>query len=539
MYNSDFYLHTCARPVREHSSGKRIGIHRLLIFLGCITLPAAAQQVSLSLGSATAAAGGSVALNVSLAESGGSQPTSLEWSVTFPSTDISAINVVSAPALSGESKVVQCNAVTGVAICIASGLNDTAMAPGTIATVTFQIAPAPIHSSIPLGLSGVVAAAADGSGIAASGNGGTISLTSAVALNGLSCSSSNIATPGSANCTVTASGNAPNGGLTATLQSSSSSLSVPASVTIPSGTSSTGFKAVGAAVSSTTNALLTAAAGGVSKTFALTLSPPSSPVTLVSALSCAPNSLSSGSSSTCTAVLAKPAVANVVLAITSSSSLLSVPRSISIGTGSGSTTFTVKAGTVSTTSSATVTATGPNNYVTTQVTLKPGSGGGPKSLSVWAASAVPGTITDPDANPIEVGMKFRSDVAGSVTGIRFYKGSRNGGTHLGHLWSSTGKLLGSVVFTNETSQGWQQANLLSPVAIQANTTYIVSYYAPQSHYSSDEYYFNSAVNTPPLHALQNGADGPNGVYVYGSGGFPNQSWGASNYWVDVVFSPAN
>ncbi|MGZ4977041.1 MAG: DUF4082 domain-containing protein [Methylobacter sp.] len=31
--------------------------------------------------------------------------------------------------------------------------------------------------------------------------------------------------------------------------------------------------------------------------------------------------------------------------------------------------------------------------------------------------------------------------------------------------------------------------------------------------------------------------GGNGVYVYGTGSaFPNQTWNASNYWVDVVFT---
>jgi hypothetical protein len=39
-----------------------------------------------------------------------------------------------------------------------------------------------------------------------------------------------------------------------------------------------------------------------------------------------------------------------------------------------------------------------------------------------------------------------------------------------------------------------------------------------------------------LHALADGVDGPNGVYAYGStSSFPNQTWNASNYWVDVVF----
>ena len=73
-------------------------------------------------------------------------------------------------------------------------------------------------------------------------------------------------------------------------------------------------------------------------------------------------------------------------------------------------------------------------------------------------------------------MKFTASVAGTVTGVRFYKQTWMGGyTHVGHLWSSTGTLLATATFTNETASGWQQVSFSSPVAIQANTVYIVSF----------------------------------------------------------------
>jgi len=40
--------------------------------------------------------------------------------------------------------------------------------------------------------------------------------------------------------------------------------------------------------------------------------------------------------------------------------------------------------------------------------------------------------------PIEVGVKFRVTQAGFITGVRFYKGTGNTGTHIGHLWSKAG-----------------------------------------------------------------------------------------------------
>jgi hypothetical protein len=149
---------------------------------------------------------------------------------------------------------------------------------------------------------------------------------------------------------------------------------------------------------------------------------------------------------------------------------------------------------------------------------------------------VPSTITVNDANAVELGMKFRSDVAGTVTGVRFYKGSSNTGTHTGHLWSSSGTLMASVTFAGETASGWQQATFSSPVAIAANTTYVVSYQTPNGFYSANGSYFSSAADTPPLHGLASGTDGSNGVYSYGPTAFPTNSYNNTNYWVDVIFN---
>ena len=55
-------------------------------------------------------------------------------------------------------------------------------------------------------------------------------------------------------------------------------------------------------------------------------------------------------------------------------------------------------------------------------------------------------------------MKFRAEVSGFVIlGVRFYKSTANTGSHVGNLWSRDGKLLSSVVFSNETASGWQEA----------------------------------------------------------------------------------
>ena len=160
------------------------------------------------------------------------------------------------------------------------------------------------------------------------------------------------------------------------------------------------------------------------------------------------------------------------------------------------------------------------------------------SISVWTPSVEPTTFDSGDPASVEVGMKFRSDTAGVVSAVRFYKSGANSGTHIGNLWSSTGTLLGSVTFTTESAAGWQQANFTTPIAISANTTYVISYFAPGGHYSVTQGGFSAGgVDNPPLHALASGVDGPNGVYSYGStSSFPTSSFNGNNYWVDLVFT---
>ena len=162
----------------------------------------------------------------------------------------------------------------------------------------------------------------------------------------------------------------------------------------------------------------------------------------------------------------------------------------------------------------------------------------PTGVTIWPSTAVPGTADSGPDSAVELGVKFRSDIAGTITGIRFYKGSGNTGTHVGSLWTSTGTLLASATFTSETASGWQQVNFANPVAITANTVYVASYHTNVGHYSENQNYFaTTGFDNLPLHALANGVSAGNGVYAYGpTSAFPNQTWNSTNYWVDVVFS---
>lgn len=177
---------------------------------------------------------------------------------------------------------------------------------------------------------------------------------------------------------------------------------------------------------------------------------------------------------------------------------------------------------------------GQGGTATAQVSLVVGPAG---TQTLFASNATPGTVTVNDSDDVELGMKFRADVDGWVSGIRFYKGAQNIGPHEAHLWTATGTLLATATFSNETASGWQTVNLSQEVAIAANTTYVVSYHS-NGFYSASSNFFNADVSNGNLTGLSSTASGGNGVFAYGpSGTFPTESFAATNYYVDVVFRP--
>ncbi|WP_328414043.1 DUF4082 domain-containing protein [Micromonospora sp. NBC_00389] len=157
---------------------------------------------------------------------------------------------------------------------------------------------------------------------------------------------------------------------------------------------------------------------------------------------------------------------------------------------------------------------------------------GPSTLF---GARVPAEPAVGDTAGVELGVKVVARSDGTITGIRFYKGASNTGTHNGSLWTSTGTRLATGTFSNETATGWQTLVFSSPVQVRANTTYIASYYAPNGHYAADPNYFSFGDHeATPLLAPRSYTSGGNGVYRTGAG-FPASSYGDTNYYVDVLF----
>ena len=150
--------------------------------------------------------------------------------------------------------------------------------------------------------------------------------------------------------------------------------------------------------------------------------------------------------------------------------------------------------------------------------------------------ATPGDVDSLDGSAVELGVKFRSDVAGNINGIRFYKSAANTGTHVGSLWKHRhaprpGQLQRRVRL------GLAAGEIHQPGRDPANTTYVAGYLAPRGRYSVNGPTLANGVDNSPLHAISNGTSA-NGLYIYGSTArFPTNSFLASNYWVDVLFTP--
>lgn len=149
---------------------------------------------------------------------------------------------------------------------------------------------------------------------------------------------------------------------------------------------------------------------------------------------------------------------------------------------------------------------------------------------------VPQVLSADEGAPVELGTRFTPARPGHVTAIRFFKGAGNHGVHTGSLWGPGGERLASVTFTDEQASGWQTAVLDEPEPVAAGQTYVVSYLAPQGHYSYTRGFFEGgAWEAGDLTAPAT----DNGRYTYGpAGGLPTYTWDAANYFVDVVFSRA-
>lgn len=156
------------------------------------------------------------------------------------------------------------------------------------------------------------------------------------------------------------------------------------------------------------------------------------------------------------------------------------------------------------------------------------------TISILNHSVQPATPVDPDRNSVELGIKFSSSGAGSISALQFYRSSAQTRSYTGSLWSASGTRLATASFPASSVVGWQTAKLTKVVRVAKGQTLVASYYAIGGAYPVTNQAFTSSYRANGFTVPVNG-----GVYRYGSvSGFPTQSWEGSNYFVDVVFTPS-
>ncbi len=96
-------------------------------------------------------------------------------------------------------------------------------------------------------------------------------------------------------------------------------------------------------------------------------------------------------------------------------------------------------------------------------TARPPSVPGVCTCTLFDDSLRPERLHDPDTTSVTLGVRFAPEVDGTVTGVRFFKGPENTGTHTGTLWSMSGAALATGTFANESSTGWQTLMFNQPV----------------------------------------------------------------------------
>ena len=89
-----------------------------------------------------------------------------------------------------------------------------------------------------------------------------------------------------------------------------------------------------------------------------------------------------------------------------------------------------------------------------------------------------------DNQAIEVGVRFRADVDGFITGLRYY-GAASSAPRVGHLWTDGGTQLASATFVGDSLVGWHTVSLSPAVRVTKDTNYVASFLSSDGTYYAD------------------------------------------------------
>ena len=458
----------------------------LLMILVCgLVLPfqkAVAQSSGLSLSTAAASPGTTTMVSVSLAL-GGTAPAGLQWTFSYPATQISAISAMAGPASAAAGKAISCVPASGSYTCLLSGVNTNSIASGVVANV--QLTLAPTASTMSIGLTNQVGVDATATGLSSlTATGGSIVVP---VVSSLACSVAALSGGGASTCTVGISTTAPSGGATISLASNNSWLTVPRSVTVPAGATTASFSATAAvSIGSNQSATVTATLGNSSRTTTISLLAQ----TQVSGVVCNPTGVSSGAATTCSVTLSQAISTGSTISLASNSTLLSIPATLNIPAGSTTGNVTATAGTITSNSQALVTATLGASSQNTAVSLlsAPSLSSlscAPRKIAVGSTSSCTVSLTT-SAGGLYVNVTSSSPALAVPASVTVAQGASSSTFSVTALAADSGNIVVTASYNGVSKTSGLTISRPSSHSQSAGSTGQVSSASPKTHLKSIE-----------------------------------------------------
>jgi len=239
-----------------------------------LVAPIAFAQSNIKVAPGTVVAGGTGYANITITSpTSTSEPSGLEWTLTYSSSVVSALKITAGGATTSAGKSLTCTTGTGQVRCIVWGLNTNSIANGILASTSFAVSVAAPATST-LGLTGLTAVSSAGKSIAANETGGTLTILPAAKISTLTCASKSIVSLGKDTCTVTLVSKAIEAvTVSLGLGTGSAKVTIPASTIVWAGSTTASFTVTAGKVTANSTAILAASLNGSSRTDTLSLSP--------------------------------------------------------------------------------------------------------------------------------------------------------------------------------------------------------------------------------------------------------------------------
>lgn len=153
-------------------------------------------------------------------------------------------------------------------------------------------------------------------------------------------------------------------------------------------------------------------------------------------------------------------------------------------------------------------------------------------VSTFLGDPTPSSLVSGDTQAVELGVQLTTSAPITVEGLRYHRGTDPGAGGTGTIWSAEGTALATVDFGTDTDPGWHTALLDEPLSLAAGTTFTISRHSPDGGYAYTSGGFTDGHSAGALNLTE-----ANGRFVYGSGGVvPTQTWGSTNYFVDLLYT---